>query len=122
MQVLLGVGGSSLSYQALERTIERAREADDEVTVAVFGDEETDSTRDEVEQRVRATLDERGFDARIRLLEGDPGGQLVEIADGESFDHVVLGSGKRSALGKIQLGTVTEFVLLNAQIPVTLVR
>jgi len=46
----------------------------------------------------------------------------VTIANQESFDRIVLGSGERSPLGKIQLGSVAEFVLLNAQTSVTLVR
>lgn len=122
MQVLLGVGGSSLSYRALEETIERAAEAGDDLTVAVFGNEEVDVTQEEVEQRVRETLSEAEFSAEIRHIEGNPGAELVEIANSESYDRIVLGSGKRSPLGKIQLGSVAEFVLLNAQTPVTLVR
>lgn len=122
MHVLLGVGGSSLSYEALEETIERASKAGDDLTVAVFTNEEVDATQEEVEQRVREILDEADFPAEIRHIDGNPGAALVEIANGESYDRIVLGSGKRSPLGKIQLGSVAEFVLLNAQTPVTLVR
>ncbi|ACV46358.1 MULTISPECIES: universal stress protein [Halomicrobium] len=122
MHVLLGVGGSDLSYQALDETIERAREAGDEVTVAVFDGHETDAGGDEVQERVRERLDETGFEAEIRLLSGDPGSRLVDVAESEGFDRIVLGSGERSTLGKIQLGSIAEFVLLNAQTPVTLIR
>lgn len=122
MKVLLGVGGSPLSYQALEETIGRAREAGDELTVAVFGNEETGESRDKIENRVRATLDSSGFGASIVKIEENPASTLVDLADREPFDRIVLGSGKRSTLGKIQLGSVAEFVLLNAQTPVTLVR
>ncbi|NLV08506.1 universal stress protein [Halomicrobium mukohataei] len=122
MHVLLGVGGSDLSYQALDETIERAREAGDEVTVAVFDGHETDASEDEVQERVRERLDETGFEADIRRLSGDPGSRLVDVAESEGFDRIVLGSGERSTLGKIQLGSIAEFVLLNAQTPVTLIR
>ncbi|MBO4247212.1 universal stress protein [Halomicrobium sp. IBSBa] len=122
MHVLLGVGGSDLSYQALDETIERAREAGDEVTVAVFDGHETDASEGEVEERVRERLDETGFEAQIRRLSGDPGSRLVDVAESEGFDRIVLGSGERSTLGKIQLGSIAEFVLLNAQTPVTLIR
>lgn len=122
MHVLLGVGGSSLSYRALEKTVERASEAGDDITVAVYENEEVDATQAEIEQRVRETLDEMEFTAEVRHIEGDPGSELVEMATRESFDRIVLGSGKRSPLGKIQLGSIAEFVLLNAQTPVTLVR
>ena len=122
MHVLLGVGGSELSYQALDETIERAREAGDEVTVAVFDDEETNTDGPAIEDRVRQTLSETDFEAEIRQISGNPGSRLVDIAESEGFDRIVLGSGERSTLGKIQLGSIAEFVLLNAQTPVTLIR
>jgi len=122
MHVLLGVGGSELSYQALDETIDRAREAGDDLTVAVFNNEEMDTDGKAIEQRVRETLDEAKFEAAIRHIDGDPGSRLVDIAESEGFDRIVLGSGERSTLGKIQLGSIAEFVLLNAQTPVTLIR
>jgi nucleotide-binding universal stress UspA family protein len=122
MQVLLGVGGTPLSYRALDETIERAREAGDDLTVAVFASDAAEAARDEVEQRVRETLAETDVPSTVRHVEGDPGSDLVTIANQESFDRIVLGSGERSPLGKIQLGSVAEFVLLNAQTSVTLVR
>jgi len=122
MHVLLGVGGSELSYQALDETIERAREAGDEVTVAVFDNEETNTDGPAIEDRVRQTLSETDFEAEIRQISGNPGSRLVDIAESEGFDRIVLGSGERSTLGKIQLGSIAEFVLLNAQTPVTLIR
>lgn len=122
MHVLLGVGGSELSYQALDETISRAREAGDEVTVAVFDNEEMDTDGTAIEERVRQTLAETGFEAEVRQISGDPGSQVVDIAETEGFDRIVLGSGERSTLGKIQLGSIAEFVLLNAQTPVTLIR
>lgn len=122
MKVLLGVGGSSLSFHALDETIERATEAGDDLTVAVFANDAVDATRDDVERRVRETVEQTALTVDIVHIEGDPGSDLVEIANRESYDRIVLGSGKRSPLGKIQLGSVAEFVLLNAQTPVTLVR
>jgi len=122
MKLLLGAGGSELSYQALEETIERASEVGDDLTVAVFDNEEMDTDADEVIQRVQETLDEADFEAEIRQIDGDPGSRLVDIAESETFDRIVLGSGERSTLGKIQLGSIAEFVLLNAQTPVTLIR
>ncbi|MFC7249128.1 universal stress protein [Halomicroarcula sp. GCM10025324] len=123
MNILLGVGGSELSYYALSETISRADEAGDDLTVAIFSSEEAEATRDEIRERVEARLAESGFEADICYVEGDqPGGELVELAENGGFDRIVLGGGKRSPLGKIQLGSIVEFVLLNAQTPVTLIR
>jgi nucleotide-binding universal stress UspA family protein len=123
MKVLLGVGGSKLSYRALDETIERAREAGDDLAIAIFDNEAVDTDADEVQRRVEEALAEADFEASIRRIEeSDPGSRLIEIAEQEEFDRIVLGGGERSTLGKIQLGSIVEFVLLNAQTPVTLVR
>jgi len=123
MDILLGVGGSELSYYALEETIERAQETGDEVTVALFHNEEVNSDVDEIQARVEETLSETGFEATVRRLDGErAGSELVSVAESEGFDRIVLGGGERSTLGKIQLGSIVEFVLLNAQTPVTLIR
>jgi nucleotide-binding universal stress UspA family protein len=122
MDVLIGLGGSELSYLALEKTIERGREAGDSLTVVVFDSEEVPASTDAVVAEVHERLVGTDFQAEVRRLEGDAGAALVDVADREGFDRIVLGSGRRSTLGKVQLGTVAEFVLLNAQTPVTLVR
>jgi nucleotide-binding universal stress UspA family protein len=123
MDILLGVGGSELSYQALEETIERTQETGDDVTVALFYNEEVSADTGEIRERVEELLDSTGFEASIRELEGDsPGSELISLAENEGFDRIVLGGGERSTLGKIQLGSIVEFVLLNAQTPVTLIR
>jgi nucleotide-binding universal stress UspA family protein len=46
----------------------------------------------------------------------------VEIAEREAFDEVVLGGGHTSPMGKITIGPIAEFVLLNAKTSVRLVR
>ncbi|WP_284010794.1 universal stress protein [Haloarcula pelagica] len=123
MKVLLGVGGSQLSYHALDETVQRANETGDDLTIAIFDNEEVDTDAAAIEQRVEETLAEAGFEAEIRHVEGDsPGSWLVGTAESEDFDRIVLGGGERSTQGKIQLGSIVEFVLLNAQTPVTLVR
>ena len=123
MDILLGVGGSELSYQALEETLDRVQDTGDDLTVAIFNNEEISEEIPTIRQRVEATLQEAGFEADIRELEGDsPGSAIISLAENEDYDRIVLGGGERSTLGKIQLGSIVEFVLLNAQTPVTLIR
>jgi len=123
MKLLLGVGGSELSYLALTETLERVADTGDELTIVIFDNEDIDADRDAVQQRVQDLIDESGLAPPIRHIEGSsPGSELVNIAESEEFDRIVLGGGGRSPLGKIQLGPIVEFVLLNAQTPVTLIR
>ncbi|MFC4548852.1 MULTISPECIES: universal stress protein [Halorussus] len=122
MNVLLGIGGSDDSLRALSQTIERAKTAGDDLTVAVLENPESERGTDEVESRVHEELDDAGFDAEVRRVTGDPGSELVDLAETEGFDQIVLGGGQRSPMGKIRLGHISEFVLLNSPVTVTLVR
>lgn len=122
MNVLLGIGGSDDSIRALEKTVERAKAAGDELTVAILENPESDREPGDIEARVRDALDDAGFEAAVRHVEGDPGPELVNIAEREEFDQVALGGGQRSPMGKIKLGHIAEFVLLNSPVTVTLVR
>lgn len=122
MKVLLGVGGADDSLDALRETVTRAVEAGDELTVAVVENPDSDREPSELVEAVRAELADAGLDDDVRRLSGDPGSALVELAESEEFDQIVLGGGQRSPMGKIRLGNIAEFVLLNARVSVKLVR
>ncbi|MFB6101520.1 MAG: universal stress protein [Haloplanus sp.] len=122
MRLLLGIGGSDDSLRALERVVERVAETGDDLTVAILRNPATEATPAEIERRVQDVLDETTATASIRHLDGDPGSQLVELAEREGFDRIVLGGGETSPMGKIKLGSIAEFVLLNSHVSVTLIR
>ncbi|RKD95871.1 universal stress protein [Halopiger aswanensis] len=122
MNVLLGLGGSDESVKALQQTIDRTQEAGDKLTVAVLDKPESKRSQDEMATEAEDHLEEAGLDAEIVRLEGDPGSALVDYAEQGEFDQLVIGGGTLSPMGKIQLGPITEFVLLNAPTTVKLVR
>ena len=120
--MLLGIGGTDHSFAALEQTVDRAVEAGDRLSVGILANPNAELTRTEVETRVRDVLDAAGLDAEVRHLEGDPGSALVRLAEDREFDKIVLGGGETSPMGKIKIGSVAEFVLLNSHVTVSLVR
>ncbi len=122
MKVLFGIGGTEDSLRALSTVVERAQSAGDDLTVAIVDNPEATLDPDDVEERVREQLEGGGFDATIRRVSGDPGSRLVEIAEAEGFDAIALGGGEESPMGKIQLGHIAEFVVLNAPTSVLLFR
>ena len=122
MKVLLGIGGSDDSVRALEQTVSRTTVTGDELTVALVDNPSSDRSKDELEETVHSLLDEEGVEAEVRRLEGDPGSRLVGVAEEEGFDKIVLGGGQTSPMGKINIGGIAEFVLLNSHVTVTLVR
>lgn len=120
MYVLFGIDGSDPALDALEVTVERARATGDDLTVAVYATGETEAG--DVAARVRDRLATLSFEASVRVIEDDPGGRLVELADSNDYDRIVLPGSERSPMGKIRLDRVAEFVLLNAPASVTLLR
>lgn len=122
MRLLLGIGGSEDSLRALDVTVERARVTGDGLTVAVLDNPQADIGQSELAERAYQALSDAGLGDDVRHLEGEPGPALVDLAETEGFDRVVLGGGETSPLGKVQLGSITEFVVLNSNVTVTLVR
>lgn len=122
MKVLLGIGGSEDSMDALDRTVTRAVEAGDDLTVAVVENPESDRDTAETAAAAREALADAGLPENVRELSGDPGSAIVELAESEEFDEIVLGGGERSPMGKIRVGHIAEFVILNSRVTVTLVR
>lgn len=120
MNLLLGLDGSELSMRALDHAVERARETNGMLTVAIY-EGPTEVDLDDLETRAGERLTAVGLEADVRRLEGAPGSQLVELAE-HDFDQLVLGGGTVSPMGKIRIGDTLEFVLANAQTTVTLVR
>ncbi len=60
------------------------------------------------------------FESEIGL--GDAGPQLVEIAQKRGCDAIVMGSQGTGLLGTPRLGSVCQWVLTHATVPVTVVR
>lgn len=120
MRVLVGIDDSDRGLAALDAAVERGREAGDEITVAVYA--ATDESLAETVAAVRDRIETMGLDAPIEQIESEPGSSLVELAERDEYDQIVLSGGHRSPLGKIKLDTVHEFILLNARTTVKLVR
>jgi nucleotide-binding universal stress UspA family protein len=120
MHILVGVDGSDRGFEALAAAVESAREQDADLTVAAYST--TEQTAETVEREVRERLADDRFDATVERIDGDPGGQLVELAETGGYDRILLPGGTRSPLGKIQFDSAVEFVLLNVHTSVTLVR
>jgi nucleotide-binding universal stress UspA family protein len=122
MKILLGIVSENDYAEALERTVDRAGAAGDDLTIALVEDLLSAEARSSVEDAIERLLEEAAVDVEVRRVEGDPGSRLVEIAETEGFDRIVLGGGQTSPMGKIKISTTAEFVLLNSHTSVTLVR
>lgn len=63
-----------------------------------------------------------GIEVSFLIWTGDPGDMIVEAAEAEHADMVLVGSHGRGAVGRLFLGSVSEHVVRNAHCPVLVVR
>lgn len=56
------------------------------------------------------------------IAAGNPGPRLVELAEAQGCEAIVMGSQGHGWLGQPRLGPVTQWVLTHAEVPVTVVR
>lgn len=66
----------------------------------------------------------RGLGVPVQRLVwvGEPGESIVEAADAEGADLILVGSHGRSGVGRALLGSVSDFVVRHANCPVLVVR
>jgi len=122
MNVLLGIGGDERSLAVLSSFARRVRETGDDLTVALVDRTDGEADHEAAVERVRRHLDEAGFEADVRVLSGPAGSRLVEVAEREGYDRLVIPGGEPSPMGKIAPDGMEEYVLLNCRTSVTILR
>lgn len=75
--------------------------------------------RVETVRRTKELLEAADIEVDSRELSSPPSEGILELTESEAFDEVVMGGRKRSPAEKAILGSVTQTVVLNAEIPVT---
>lgn len=81
-------------------------------------DEEAFPKSVEIAQEI---IENAGVSARRLREHGQPARVIVEVADRIDADQIVIGNEKRSPAGKALFGSVTQSVLLDTDLPVTVV-
>ncbi|WP_050031621.1 universal stress protein [Halorubrum halophilum] len=67
-------------------------------------------------------LTELGFEINPIIAEGDPKDLIVSIADERDVDHILVTGHRRSPAGKVLFGSVAQAVVINSEVPVTVVQ
>jgi nucleotide-binding universal stress UspA family protein len=84
-----------------------------------------DQVRERREVQAQALVERgrtEGVEVSFLVWTGDPGDMIVEAAEAEHVDMVVVGSHGRGAVGRLFLGSVSEHVVRHATCPVLVVR
>ncbi len=84
--------------------------------------EEAQTKADEVFDEARDIADEHGGSIETVLEFGDPDDIIVEYAEENDVDRIVMGSHCRRGAERFLLGSVAERVVVRAPVPVMIVR
>lgn len=79
-----------------------------------------DPTRVYAVTEVQEFLEDAGITVELRGEVGDSGDVIIDVADEVDADVIVLGGPTQSPIGKVVFGSVGQYVLLNADRPVTM--
>lgn len=131
MKILVGYNGSGACKKALELAKQHAAvwQGRIEVVQALTRSEPLSydtivNAEQQLAQEIKHLLDGRRGSFETTLLVGtqNPGEQIVNFAQAINADEIIIGSQKRSRIGKFVLGSTTQFVVLNAPCPVVVVK
>ena len=141
--ILVGTDFSECSMHALKVALALAARTQAKVIVAhaaptawslppglALGQGEGTNWLELLQREAREQLDEFIDKARVRglvthdraLLIGSPAQSLLQYAQKHTVDLIVLGTHGRGSIARLMLGSVTETVVHNAEIPVLTVR
>jgi nucleotide-binding universal stress UspA family protein len=76
----------------------------------------------ELFEEVRSEASEAGMEVSSDTVVGKPSRAIVEYAEGNEIDQIVMGSHGRSGVTRILLGSVAESVVRESSVPVTVAR
>lgn len=77
---------------------------------------------DDTVESVSDAADEAGVECVTAVRRGAPADEILDYANDEGVDLIVMGTHGRSGLGRFLLGSVAERVVRHSSTPVTLVR
>jgi nucleotide-binding universal stress UspA family protein len=130
MKILVGYDGTNVAKEALNLAKSYAKVFGASVEVVSSMQKGTESERKVIEQA------ERGLEYAKSLFEKDgiacnthllirglsAGEDLVQFANENQIDQIVVGVKRRSKVGKLLLGSTAQYVILQAECPVISVK
>jgi nucleotide-binding universal stress UspA family protein len=91
----------------------------------VIPQENLEGLRQQLEElvaRAEGKMREVGFSTEGRVLAGDPRQSLIDVAQSERADLIVVGSHGRSGIAKMMLGSVSSHIVTHAHCSVLVVK
>lgn len=73
-------------------------------------------------KRARHVLTEAGHTYDEKMIVGDPGTEIIEMAKRGKYDLIIMGSHGRGVLKSLFLGSVVVKALANSKVPILVIR
>lgn len=136
-KILLAVDGSDHSVRAAKEAVKIAKGSDgSQITIVFVADHdnaknevlhsgssaELDFQRRKKLQPVEEAIASENIKYRVEILRGTPGPTIVDFANKEAFDMLVIGSRGLNSLQEMVLGSVSHKVVKRANCPVLIVK
>lgn len=130
MKILVGYDGSNAARDALKLAKHRAKTSNAKVHVVMSMKGAKNSQYDDLQQAelqleyARALLEEDDIACEPHLLirGRSPGEDLVQFAEDNKIDEIIVGVRRRSKIGKLLLGSTAQQVILHACCPVITIK
>lgn len=133
--ILIATDDSESARQAAEHAIELADQLGATLHALSVSEEGPHSSKkrdemrsdqeeqsDQAAESVAESASKRGVEATTNLRQGVPQEQIVDFAESNPIDMIVMGTVGRSGLDQLVVGSVAEEVVRNATVPVVTVR
>ncbi|YAL84366.1 universal stress protein [Dermacoccaceae bacterium W4C1] len=121
MTVVVGFVPTSEGRAALRRAIEEAKAVSS--TLIVLDSTGNASATDELDQLLAGPAAEGiQIDRRSVMHPKEPAEDIINVAEAESADLIVIGLRRRTPVGKLILGSNAQRILLDAHCPVLAVK
>jgi nucleotide-binding universal stress UspA family protein len=131
MKMLVGYDGSNMAKAALELAKKRAKVWGAKIDVVncmaqsrnlEYGD--IRKVEQILEDEVRYILNSENipYETQLVISSLESGEDLVQFAEENKIDEIIIGIRKRSKVGKLVFGSTAQYVVLNAPCPVVSVK
>ena len=131
MNILIGYDGSTVAREALELARKRAKAWGAKIDVVKcmarsreLNYEDIQMVEHKLEREVHDQLnsDDIPYETHL-MISGRPSGEdLVQFAEQNEIDEIVIGIRRKSKAGKLLFGSNAQYVILNASCPVVSIK
>ena len=130
MKIMVGLDGSNSSKEALRLAKEHAKTFNAKIELVTSMEKGTEAQQKEIEQaqndmeNEKKLLEDDGIscDTHLLIRGMTPGEDLVDFAEENEVDEIVIGVRRRSKVGKLVFGSTAQHVILSAPCPVVTVK